>query len=328
MITFIFLILLERNKLRYNFRMQSQGVRFDHTGAALEDDREFSEQAPSEIGKVLSAFSTMRRGDSPKFVKTSITMAQILCLPLILGSVLLWAFGQRLGDDALFAFFGLMIFGGSAAIYGLIQRRPHECSYVGERGLARFSSRPPRSDRARQFTHGGHAFERFRVLYVQKTIGDHSGAYTGTVVNFLWRDGDGKLVFRSDANYFSLKDTPNRDNALHFGRAAEKAWTDWVLVKHRTEYETSGKTGFPLEFGGGIFVSRHGITVRQGKTETELSRDEVKSISVDNGRISFHREIDSRGLLGKTPFSVPYATVGNAQAFLRLASEVLNIRVG
>jgi hypothetical protein len=327
MITFIFPILLDENKLCYNFRMQSQGVRFDHTGAALEDDREFSEQAPSEIGRVLSAFSTMRRGDSPKFVKTSITMAQILCLPLILGSVLLWAFGQRLGDDALFAFFGLVIFGGGAAIYGLIQRRPHECSYVGERGLARFSSRPQKSDRP-QFTHGAYAFERFRVLYVEIGTQSYNGAYAGTTVSFLWRDGDGKLVFRSDASYLSLKDTPNRDNALHFGRAAEKAWTEWVLAKHREEFESSGKTGFPIETGGGIFVSRHGITVRQGKNETELSRDSIKGISVQSGQLCFHRDGEKGGLFGKGPLTVSYAQVGNAQAFLRLASDVLNIRVG
>jgi len=304
---------------------QRTGQLLDHTGQLLEDDREFSEAAPPGIGRVLSAFSTLRHGQLRSVEQRSAIWAGISALPLILGSVALLVAGpERLGENASGLWTLVGICGGLMTLLGVGNLRFHECNYVGEKGIARFHF-PGFKLGVTATNNGVLLFETARVLYSNLVRTHYNGIYGGTTATFTWRDQDGKILFLLTSSYYSWKERPHRDRTVHLGRAAERAWTAWVVERHKEELEKSGKTGFPFESGGGIFLTRHGLTVRQGQKDTEFPQGSLTGLSVQNGQLCLHREGEKGGIFGKGPFTLNYAQLGNAQAFLALATEQLRI---
>jgi hypothetical protein len=295
----------------------------DHSGVPLEAGRQFIGLPPEEIGRVQTAFSTMRMGEMKTFVKRSLIIFIVACLPLIIGSITLLVLGQeRLGPDSIMYWFFVFFLGGLCALIGLFQLNQHECSYVGEKGFARLSFPGPLSRFLSKKKSGTYTFDQFRALYVNSTRQYINSIYGGTSASFTWVDADGKVVFRLDSSYYSYKEKPHRDRTVHFGRSAEMAWTNYVLPKHLDELNRLGKTGFPFERGGGIFLSRTQITVRRGKEETNIPLDWIQSVQVESGLLCIFRQGDKGGLLGKGPYTITYGEIGNALALLQLIQIV------
>ena len=303
--------------------MQRTGQFLDHTGQPLEGDREFSEPAPVQIGAVQSAFSTMHPREMRPFLKKSIARSAVYGILALLILAFFIYFSPQFGESRGLGWGVCGLLTVSIAVLALAALRLHECNYVGEKGLARFPFPGPTFGLVNAKNSGMFLFEQARVLYNGSTRHYTNGIYTGTDTNYSWMDGDGKPVYVMASHYYSYKENPGPEASIHFFRAAELAWTAWVVQKHREELERQGKTGFPLRTGGAIFLTRHGITVREGKNETEFLGDSLKSISLQQGQLCLHREGEKAGLFGKGPYTIAYEQIGNVQALFTLASETL-----
>ncbi|WP_395094892.1 hypothetical protein [Armatimonas sp.] len=309
---------------------QRTGQLLDHTGQLLEDDREFSEPAPPTIGRVQSAFSTLRHGETPSFSKKSIARATIYgALVVVLLGTLIY-FSPQFGKDTGIVWGAGGFFSLILLVMGIVALRPHEYSYTGEKGIARFyfsgsglANLLAREMKGTTRSTGVFLFEQARVLYNGSIRHYTNGIYTGTDTRFTWMDGDGKPLYTLASHYYSYKENPGPEASIHFFRAAEKVWTAWVMEKHREELERQGKTGFPLRTGGAIFLTRHGITVREGKNETEFLGDSLKGVTLQQGQLCLHRDGEKAGLFGKGPYTIAYEQIGNVQALFTLASETL-----
>ena len=142
---------------------QCTGSLLNHTGQPLEDDREFSEAPPIAIGAVKSAFSTLRPGEMHPFLRKSVQRALLYCLPLLVGGIVLACctlFLERYVAE-LWGF--LILIGGASALFGLLNLRLHECSYVGARGLARFPFPGPQLQRFNTKNSGVFVFDSAQV---------------------------------------------------------------------------------------------------------------------------------------------------------------------
>lgn len=307
--------------------IQRTGSYRNHVGEPLEDDREFAEPPPVEIGTLRSAYSTLRRGEPRPFLKKSLISAVVFGVVLVLCTAALAFFTPQLGSDTgtIWGVWGLLAL--LLALFAVGSLKLHECNYVGEKGYARFPFPGPSFKKISAKNTGSFLFERARVLYTSSTRHYHNGVYTGTYASFVWMDADGKPAFDLATHYHSFKENPGPEENVQFCRAAERAWSAWVVEKHREEWERMGQTGFPLRGGGGIFLTRHSILVRQGKKETEFGPGSLKGLSLHNGELRLHREGEKGGLFSQGPFTLPLAQVGNAQAFLTLASEQLKLPI-
>lgn len=282
-----------------------------HTGGAVEQETNFWQNAPSEIGRISSASSTLKPRETQPFKKRSVIRAATWSIPLVLGVIVLgicWFQVPGLSSQGMEPWGLLALFGGLFSLLGLINLRRHECSFVGEQGIALYPLGKPGTI---------FLFEKARVLYSGTTRHYTNGIYTGTDDSFTWMDGSGKIVYTRTTNYHSFKEKPHPDETVHFLRASEQAWCNWVEPYHQKELEQSGRTGFPLRSGGGLFLSKHALILRKNKVDTEISQDAFEGFSVNGGYIFIHRTN------GK-PLEIPYADIGNAQVFLKLTLETLN----
>jgi hypothetical protein len=292
-----------------------------HQGQPVEEDRIFFERAPGEIGNISTADTTLRQGQLKFCVQRSAILLGLSTIPLLMGSGILIVKGDGT-DPSAWLVVGLI--GIISLIVGVFSLQYHECSYVGDKGIALYGLNVPKF-MLKAMPHGIFLFEKARSLYVSSTRTYVNGVYSGTTATFIWKDKAGKNVFHLNSNYFSWKEKPNRDRTIHFARSAERAWTERVYPMHLAEREKLGQTGFPLVNGGGVFVGEDSLTLRTGGKDTVVSRAELSGFSVGGGFLNFHRPTDKSGLFGAGPLSVPYGSIGNAAALVRLLATELQL---
>ena len=293
-----------------------------HQGLPVEEDRIFFQRAPGEIGNISSADTTLRKGQLKFCVQRSAILLGLSLLPLLGGGAAL-LIDQVTGGPA---WGPVGLFGGILLLLGVCGLQFHECTYVGDKGISRFGWNVPKF-MISPLNSGVFVFENARILYVASTRSYMNGIYSGTTATFIWKDKAGKIVFNLNSSYYSYKEKPNRDRTIHFARSAERAWSERVYSMHRAEREKLGQTGFPLVNGGGIFVGSDSVTLRIGGKDTEIPRADLTGISVSGGYLSFHRPTDKGGIFGGGPLSVPYGSVGNAAALVRLLATELHVPV-
>lgn len=301
-----------------------------HAGKPILADDDFFHEAPLKIGRVYSAFTTLKSHVHPKSIGLRLSIAGIvftLCMAVIFIATLTIQINlARLPVlDVVFPL-ALSVFAGalSAGIaYWWTEFRQY-CSYVGTKGVAQFHCH---GDRDAISDAAVFLFAEAVELRIGQTRHYYNGLYTGTQYSFEWKDDRGHVVYQLTGKYKSEEGTPGPKDHYHFALMAENAWT-MHLLRDMERVESSNKRlffglkgGDYVELGQGVFV-----LMQLGKTTT-LRAEQIEKMTIGNGVVSIWEVGAQAGwFVNKGVHQFMYQDLGNARFFLIAAEKLLGIR--
>jgi hypothetical protein len=225
----------------------------NHGGEPLGKDLMFLSLPPYGIGRILSANSSLKASDAERFAPKGGTGR--------LDGAIRWL--DTHSPDSI-----------------------RSCSYVGENGLAAAATR---DGGATVFDSKDLLFSRAVALWVDETshfTGTLWTSYTGTTYSFLWVDSYGRALFSIAGTHKYKSESPPAGHQLHFGRAAERAWTVHYLKGCRKLLDSGGSVSFDYKtvrrMGGDDFDSGR-IEVSNCYLQTPervLAKDQIASVEL------------------------------------------------
>jgi hypothetical protein len=160
------------------------------------------------------------------------------------------------------------------------------CSYVGEEGIALATTRDAG---ATVLAAKDLLFSRAVALWVDETShfgGTGGNSYIETTYSFLWLDEYGRTLFSIAGTHGYKSASPPSGHPLHFGRAAERAWTAHYLKRCRELLSSGGSVSFDYKavrrMGGDAFDSGR-IDVANCYIQTPerlLAKDQIVSVEL------------------------------------------------
>jgi hypothetical protein len=297
----------------------------NHAGGRLSPQVDFFAPPPEEIGPVTSAQSTLQRGKEPWSAGARLVLAGLAGMAgLLLGAVLV--FVLRVRSD-----FWQVVwpFGGGAlslAVALHLTRFRHTCTYVGQEGVARFvcSGRRDRLSTREVFR-----FRDATELRTSHTLRYVNGVYQNTTYSFRWTDVGGRLRHEIRGTHRSEKGTPPATDSYHFARAAEFAWTGYLLGQVQRQVELAGSVLFNLKGGRWVRLGPGTITFFvDGGEPIECEAAEIAEANVDKGTVRFKRTDAREGWFSsRGVYRFPFDHLANAQLFFHLLDRLVGIRV-
>lgn len=300
-----------------------------HAGKPIAKRDDFFVEAPREIGRLNSAFTTLRTDTEPtapalRFGLAGVLFVVAFAIAAMLSMVLRQP-GHLRADDLLYR---IAIPAAIAAIpaAGVLwwTRFKHTCSYVGADGTAIFECSGSRDHVTRSDVF---LFTNAIELRISQTRHYYNGVYTGTNYSFTWSDDQGKTVYEFAGRYSSEAGTPGASDPYHFALSAENAWTMHLFrgierIRGGNELLYFGlRGGDYIQLGQGLF-----ILVQGGKT-IELTSDQIEKMTIGDGVISVWQKGAKAGwFVNKGIHQFMYADLGNARFFLFALDALLGIR--
>ena len=293
-----------------------------------EDDDLFA-PAPKEIGRLYSAFTTLKTNVEPQSMPSRLILVAILfVITFILGGLLVFLVGSGGRNRPLDLLCFMPIPAAVGALFGSLAfwwtRFRHTCSYVGVKGIATYTCSGDR-DQVRQTEL--FLFRDAAELRIGQTRNYYNGVYTGTNYSFTWSDERGTTVHTMSGRYSSEAGTPVATDPYHYALMAETAWTMYLFrdidrITTSDELLYFGLKGNDhIQLGSGVL-----ILVQGGKT-IELRSDEIEKMNVGNGVISVWEVGAKEGwFVNKGIHQFMYADLGNARFFLYALEKLVGIR--
>jgi hypothetical protein len=191
-----------------------------HSGQPL-DDRVFFQAPPPEIGRVVSAWSTLGIGETPAprvSLSTFLTTlpGTLAVFPLIaLGAIACFVIALVSSGNAAFCLPIVLLLAVVTVLGGiaLIGRVPAECSFVGSLGVARFTwGCLPGPDAVLSFAQAAELHRRTERMPSQRLV-----------ERYVWSGADGMIRFQIqiDSGHPVYGVLAREDRAF---AAAEQAW--------------------------------------------------------------------------------------------------------
>ena len=281
---------------------------------------------PPEIGNLLAAQSTLKVGMKPKPLMVRLLISfSISLLIAALWCILLATFKQKENVDPRFHPIPAWINYAAAATVLFIVSFPvvlplvlyftrftATCDYIGQLGVVRFTLSGNLSNRPKS---QGLLFSRAAELRNNITRQFVNGIYAGTKYHYKWTDDAGKPVCLLSGSFMSSKDNPPVGNQFHFGRAAELAWSQYLLNRSQEMISESGSLRFNLDPKRQVLIGPGFIEFQWNGRTDRCEAHEIKVISLNNGTFSIHH-MDARWYSSKGKFTFPYAQLANARLFL------------
>ena len=229
-----------------------------HAGHPIEDEDDFFVEAPSEIGTLVSAFTTLKKGKTPRPLIVQIIVGLLVyfvCFGLAASFVaaMRWPL-QMIADDIAFVF---VIPGLVSLVFGItgfwVMGFSHTCTYVGTKGIAWYQCRGSRD----RFTRTDvFLFKNADDLRTSQTRQYVNGIYSGTNYNYTWSTEKGKVIYTLAGRYRSEKGTPKPSNPFYFAFAAEAAWSQYLLRNIDRLTDDDNLVFFALTRGNYIQIGR------------------------------------------------------------------------
>jgi hypothetical protein len=221
-------------------------------------------------------------------------------------------------------FFFMLLFGGGLAFWLFTALSfNHQCSFVGEQGIALYRLSGSRSGPIKEEKL---LFRDAANLYVQQTRHYYNGVYTGTEYNYQFQKPQDK-PYRISGRYHDNKKWSPANDLWFFARSAESSWTSYFLEFVNQQFQQYGYVEFAMagnpravRVGDGYleFVSKDNSTAAVAVTD-------MKKISLNNGFFYFEHK-DSTWWQGKGKYSFAYGGLPNADAFLICLDKLAGIR--
>ena len=286
-----------------------------HANQPMEASRLFC-NVPSEIGPLQSAFSTLQPGKIPWLGWLGALLMAAVCGAL--GCIFAYMIVYFDGPTWLYPLFATPCFLGTLYLYAPTAR----ITYVGEKGIFIWQRKLGKeSEQTLLFT------PELR-LHVRVSRNFNHGIYTGTDYGFafLMPRPEEKLII--GGMYFSLKDNIPSGNEFHFGKSAERAYTQALQTPLMRDLWAGKSREFPIENGPLLTLSSRGITFTQKEKTEEIPLAELASVSVNDGYVTIWRKGGKAGFLGigrDGVYRFEYAAFPNAQLFFRALGTMLGL---
>ncbi len=196
----------------------------DHSGGPVATGRDFFVPPPTEIGEVLSAYSSLPLGKSPNPARTRLrtTLAMMLVGVVLGGLTGIGSEGgaaDKLGTMALGACVFAIPLGIITFLIMYLLRKDYRCDYVGKYGVAAFDLVKLRKGK------DGSVLRFADAAALNKTetpVKLRGVVQVATSYEYIWVDPTGKPLFTISGEYYSSEQPP--DDKYHFAIATERAW--------------------------------------------------------------------------------------------------------
>ena len=293
-----------------------------HAGEPLSDQLHFLHPPPDEIGEVITAFSTLKKGKKPMPLATRqlVILAPGALVLLGILQVQKQIFPNETLRDSLWP--GMI--GGMfvALIMYLVTRFRHTMTYVGRAGVARLQHKGPLSQPGKC---DSLVFESAADLRSSQTRQYVNGVYTGTNYRFVWTNEAGKAIFKLVGSYRSSKTkAPKPTSVFHFARSAETAWSLHLIELLDAELAEHGCVQFDLARDKWVRVGPGFLELRLGKEEARLEVADIRDLTIASG--SFKVVHKDAKWFGKGKFSFEYGQLANAKVFLLALERLLGFQ--
>lgn len=309
--------------------VEEVAIRITHAGRPVADDEDYFADPPAKIGRVLSASTTLNVDQRPRptwLLVLAGLWAYVVSFGVSAGVVTLMRMPlQYDGEDVAFI---LVLPGLICIILGITaawaMRFHHTCSYVGDKGIARFEcSGRRRNVNVREMM----LFKNAADLRTGYMVYYHNGIYTGTQYTFTWSNEKGKPIYKLTGRFRSQAYTPKVTDPYYFALAAEGAWSQYLLQNMDELVDDDGLLFFPLTRGNHVQLGKRLLVIRQGDKAIQLAADEIEQISVENGLVIIREVGGKDGWFVKSGFhQFKYDDLGNAQFFRFAVAQLLGIQ--
>jgi hypothetical protein len=296
-----------------------------HTGEPVPADALFFVAPPPEIGEIYSAYSGIqgeKRAGSG--LGSMIKIALVALIGVAIGAFLLGALSgwlpaaMAVGGVLLGAAFGYFMFRSEA--------KKNNVSYTGSLGIARFwyDNDATKREKGEIFL-----FANAVELRTGQTRHYTNGIYSGTEYFFTWTGRDGKQVFRLGGRYSSQKGTPKPHDPFYYARAAELAWSRYLLQFVNAELERSGAFRFNLRGNNCVVAGPGFLDLYMGGQQIRCPVDEIDKMEMNQGVITVRRKDAKSGFLGIGStgiFRFTYSELANGRVFLMLLDQLVGVQ--
>ena len=295
----------------------------NHGDGRLPADADFFAPAPQAIGPLRSAWTTLREGKQP----ISPVLRIVLILAVALGGLLLGAGIVMVCEPDDFWVVAIPV--GAAAIGALIAwavtRFNHTCTYVGRDGVARFVCSGSRDNLT---TKEVFLFREAVDLRTAQTHYYRNGVYQNTSFAFTWYDVGGRKRYAVSGAHNSHNNTPPPTHYYQFARAAELAWTVYLLDDVDRQLQLSGSIPFKLTGGQWIRLGKGFLTLGLSGQPMDLDAADVGAVQVQKGVVRIKRVDAEEGWFSsRGVYKFDFASLANAQLFFILLDKLVGVRV-
>jgi hypothetical protein len=297
----------------------------NHGGDALPPDADFFVAAPPEIGPIHSAYTTLRQGVQP--TPTSSRVAGGFAAAVIggmVGVLIVNIFGVR-------SPFWLMAWpaglGGLGVLIAMLATRfAHTCTYVGRDGTARFKCA---GDRGQLVAQELFLFRDAAELRTSQTLHYTNNVYQHTTYAYTWTDVGGRTRYVIGGQHNSEAGTPASTHEYHYARAAEIAWTVYLLGEAYRQLEISDSVPFNLRGGKWVRLGKGRIILCLGGEPQELDAADIAAARVERGTVSIRRVDAREGWFSSSGvYKFQFDELANAQLFFHMLDKVVGIPIG
>ena len=296
-----------------------------HNGEALNPQQVFFHKPPSEIGAVTTAYTGFLTGKRPQPARQVLLAAVCAVAFAALGYFLVGLAFE--GDPQRNQYAALTCLGCGALTFVIAYfcfGFKQVCSYVGERGVARFTIKKSLEAPAKAEIF---LFERAANLLTGSTRQFVNGVYAGTSYKFKWTDENGGKVFEFNGRYHSKEGKPKIKDPYWLASSAEMAWTRYKVDWLRKVVETNGYAPFTYSGKNEVRVGPGFLEfVVKGQTH-RITVPEIKHIKLAGGHFNIQHQ-EARWFRGAGKFSFPYASLTNARLFLHAMDKLVGYRFG
>ena len=200
----------------------------------------------------------------------------------------------------------------------------HTCTYIGRDGAAHYVCSGRRDHIT---TNEVFRFRDATDLRTSQTRHYKNGVYQHTAYTYTWTDVGGRKRFQITGSHKSEAGTPPPTDHYQFGRAAELAWTMYLLDQAQREVQLSGGVKFQLGKSNWIRVGPGKLTFLLRGAEEEWEAQEVGGVIVDNGVVKIKRTDAQEGWFSSTGvIKFPFDTLANAQLFFHLLDKLVGVQ--
>jgi len=293
-----------------------------HAGGTIPPEMEFFVAPSPEIGKIISADSSLTTAMKPMDASKK-------WMFILLGTFVAGSFFQSLIvvlGLTVAGFWQIAVIIVALSVGVLIHAKTsfsHQCSYVGDRGIEthRFFG-----DRLGKKVTKSLKFAEAVDLYTAQTQMYTNGIYTGTTYSYKWTKTDGKK-FLLAGQYHNKKGWPAENHPWHLANTGEAEWSNYRLQFLNLELEKTGYIEFAMSGNPKAVRVGNGFMefVLKDNSVQRVAINDMKDISLGEGYFKFAHN-DARWWSGKGKFSFSYANLPNAKLFLFCLDRLAGIR--
>jgi hypothetical protein len=295
----------------------------DHGGRRLSSKVEFFADPPAEIGPIFSAYTTLREGKKPyslgaRLLGTGVagSLGLGLGVLIVLGASVRNEFWQVVWPV------GLTILIAGLAL--LATNFSHTSTYVGRDGVARFKCRNSREN----VTAEVFRFRDATELRTSQTVHYVNGVYQNTTYSFQWTDVGGRTRYTIAGQHRSKQGNPPSTDAFHFARAAEFAWTYYLLGEVHQRLGLGGSVAFNLKGGHWVRLAPSGISFCVGGEPEEWDAADIAAAHLEQGMVRIKRNDAREGWFSSSGvLKFPFDSLANAQLFFHLLQKLVGVPV-